>query len=55
VLGDHLGRDLLQAKDGHQAGVGAGHDLDHHLQDRLRQVHPAIFPGQRRTDDVGLP
>ena len=53
VLGDG-GRDLLQAEDGHQPGVGAGDDLDHHLEDRLRQVQPAVLPGQHRAHQLGL-
>ena len=52
-LGDGNG-DLLQAKDGHQPGLGARDDLDHHLQDGLGQVQAAVLPGQHGTDQLGL-
>jgi hypothetical protein len=48
------GGDLLQAEDRHQAALGPGDDLDHHLIDRFGEVQPAVLPGEHATEQLGL-
>jgi hypothetical protein len=48
------GGNLLQTEDGHQPSLGSRYDLDHHLIDRLRQIHPAILPGQHHPHQLSL-
>jgi hypothetical protein len=52
-LGDGNGN-LLQPKDGHQPGLGAREQLDHHLHHRLGQVQPAVLPGQHPAVQLRL-
>ena len=47
-LSDSFG-DLLQPEDGHQSGLGAGDDFDHHPVNCPREIQPAVLPRQNCT------